>query len=164
MDTTEFPYGAPTLAGTDRYSNPFTGLYTMLLLVNGTYDVNTCAFDVPPPGAGVNTVRLPFPGNRFELPGIVAVSVVPDTYVVVKGLPLYDTTEDDVKPVPFSVTFVSAAIAPAPGETEVSVGTGGLLMLTVTAFEVDVTAVGEYTVTLAVPAVPSKAAGSCAYR
>src|SRR5438270_794181 len=28
IDTTELPYGAPTLAGTDRYSSPFTGLYT----------------------------------------------------------------------------------------------------------------------------------------
>src|SRR3569833_1481565 len=36
METTELPYGAPTLAGTERYSSPFTGLYTMLLLVNGT--------------------------------------------------------------------------------------------------------------------------------
>jgi hypothetical protein len=48
----------------------------MLLFTIDTYAVNTRAFEVPPPGAGVVTVTFPFPGKSNCEAGMVAVKEV----------------------------------------------------------------------------------------
>ena len=57
------------------------------------------------------------------------------------------------------VSFVSVAMGPAVTESDVRVGTGGLVTLKVMAFEVGVIAVGQFAVMLAYPVVVSNAAG-----
>jgi hypothetical protein len=48
----------------------------MLLFTIGTYAVNTRAFEVPPPGAGVATVTFPVPGKSNWEAAMVAVKEV----------------------------------------------------------------------------------------
>ena len=67
-----------------------------------------------------------------------------------------------VKPVPVRVSVVAVLIAPALGEIEVSVGTGGFVMVTVIALERAGVAVGVLTVKVAVPAVARSVAGTVA--
>jgi hypothetical protein len=55
----------------------------MLLLTMGTYAVYTRAFEVPPPGAGVETVTFPVPGKSNCEADMVAVKEVELEYVVV---------------------------------------------------------------------------------
>jgi hypothetical protein len=58
------------------------------------------------------------------------------------------------------VSFASVAMGPAITESDVRVGTGGLLTLNVMAFEVGVTAVGQLAVILADPVVVNNDAGT----
>jgi hypothetical protein len=62
--------------------------------------------------------------------------------------------------VPEIVSFVSVAIGPAVTESDVRVGTGGLVTLNVMAFEVGVTAVGQLAVMLVAPVVVNSDAGT----
>src|SRR4029434_7767912 len=55
--------------------------------------VNERAPDVPPPGAGVNTVMLGVPAAAISLAGMAAVSRVDETNVVVRLAPLTWTIE-----------------------------------------------------------------------
>src|SRR5713226_5858935 len=65
--------------------------------------VNTTALETPPPGAGFRTVTWAVPGTAMALAGIVAVSCVLFTEVVVWLLPFHCTTEVDMRFVPFTV-------------------------------------------------------------
>src|SRR5205823_4057120 len=82
-------------------------------------------FDVPPPGAALNTVTGAVPAVAMSVAGIVAVSWVADTYVVVRSVPFHRTTEAAAKfvPVTVSVNCVPPATTEA-GASPVVVGTG----------------------------------------
>lgn len=80
--------------------------------------------DVPPPGAGVNTVMLNVPAVSKSLAGIDAVNCVALIYVVVRVEPANRTTEVDTKSVPFTVSV--KAVSPTVllvGEMLDTVGT-----------------------------------------
>jgi len=66
--------------------------------------VNVCAFDTPPPGAGLTTVIEELPMLVMSLAGICAVSCVALTNVVGRTEPLNKTVEVETKPVPFTVS------------------------------------------------------------
>jgi hypothetical protein len=120
--------------------------------------VNTSAFDVPPPGAGLNTVTLAVPAAAMSLAGIAAVTCVVLKYVVVRLDPFQRTTDELTKPDPFTVSVNAGPPGVALlGESEVSAGMG-LLIVSVRAFDVSPSS-GSNTVTLAVPALAMSFAG-----
>jgi len=82
--------------------------------------VKPMAVDVPPPGAGVNTVMFGAPAVAMSLARIVAVSWLADTYDVLRALPLTWITELPANPLPLAV---SVKLAP-PAATVV-----GLMVL-----------------------------------
>jgi len=86
---------------------------------------NACAFDSPPPGAGLKTVIGNDPIAVRSLAGIAAVTCVELMKVVVRLEPLKRTTELEMKLVPFTVS-VNAPLfcALLVGEMLVVVGTG----------------------------------------
>ena len=65
---------------------------------------NVCAFDSPPPGAGLKTVIGKLPAVVTSPAGIAAVSWVELTNVVVRFKPSNRTTEPEMKLVPFTVS------------------------------------------------------------
>ena len=76
----------------------------MLVVVGtGLFTVKVRAFDVPPPGAGLNTVILNVPAVFKSLARMVAVSSLSLTKVVVRFEPSNLTTDPDIKFVPFTV-------------------------------------------------------------
>src|SRR5438552_3053211 len=79
----------------------------MLVIIGGGLftkpTVKVCAFDVPPPGAGLNTVTLNDPALVRLEAGIVAVSWVALTKVVVLFDPCHLTTDEEINPVPVTV-------------------------------------------------------------
>jgi len=75
--------------------------------------VSERAPDVPPPGAGVNTVTLGVPAEAISLPGMAAVSCVDETNVVVRLAPLTWTIEPLVKLEPVVVRVKAAPPAEA---------------------------------------------------
>jgi hypothetical protein len=86
--------------------------------------VRVCAFEVPPPGAGLTTVIEAVPAAATSAAVITAVTCVYDTKVVVLGEPLISTTEDESKPVPLTVNVNCAPPAVVDvGEMETVVGT-----------------------------------------
>ena len=62
---------------------------TVVRVGEGLSTVNVCAPDVPPPGAGVETVTLTVPVVAMSAVVICAVSWVLDAKVVVRGLPFH---------------------------------------------------------------------------
>ena len=87
--------------------------------------VNVRAFEVPPPGAGLNTVTRAVPDEAISAAGIAAVNWVALTNVVVRLLPFHCTTDAEIKFVPFTVSVNAAPPAKALlGAMEVRVGTG----------------------------------------
>src|SRR5262245_20085516 len=69
--------------------------------------------DVPPPGAGVNTVMLGVPAAAISLAGMAAVSCVDETNVVVRPAPLTCTIELLEKLEPVTVRVKAAPPADA---------------------------------------------------
>jgi hypothetical protein len=65
--------------------------------------VNTCAPDVPPPGAGFTTVTELVPALATLPEGTVAVRTVEETKVVARLLPFQLTVDEVIKFVPFTV-------------------------------------------------------------
>jgi len=117
--------------------------------------------DVPPPGAGVNTVTVAVPAVAMSAAVIAAVRRAEDTYVVVRPDPFHWTREPLTKPVPFTVSV--NAVPPAVrdvGLRPVIVGTGLVLVVIVKVRPLDVPppGAGVNTVTVAVPAVAISAA------
>ena len=121
----------------------------------GALMVNDDAVEVPPPGAGLNTVTWAVAALAMSAAVIAAVNWVALTYVVVRAEPLQLTTEPLAKPVPLTVRVKAAPPAVAlEGERLVRVGTGlDALMVKAEAVEVPPPGVGLKTVTWAVPAV-----------
>jgi hypothetical protein len=130
----------------------------MLLLTMGMYDVKLTADEIPPPGAGVVTVKERFPGGiRFS--GTAAVNCVELTNVVGTAVPFTATTLVCAKPVPANVAVKGTLNAPEVGVIDVRVGTGGLTMLSDKAFDSEGLANGVLTVMLTVPVADSRLAG-----
>src|SRR5438876_1305741 len=131
----------------------------------GAVIVNVCGLDVPPPGAGVNTVTEAVPAVAMSAVVICAVSCVLLPNVVARWLPFHCTMDELMKFVP-----VSASVKAAPpattllGDSELSVGLGfGAVIVNVCAPEVPPPGVGLKTVTDAVPAVAMSLAKICAW-
>jgi hypothetical protein len=128
----------------------------------GTVMVNVTALDAPPPGGGFTTVTEAVPGDATSAAVTVAVSCVDETNVVVKAVPFQRTVEPETKFVPFTVMVnCPQPVGHELGLSEVIVGTG-LLMVKVTAVDVLDGGPGFVTVTGAVPAVATRAAGTIA--
>jgi hypothetical protein len=124
--------------------------------------VNVCTLEVPPPGAGLNTVTWAVPAAAISVAGIDAVNWVAEIYVVVRSAPFHRTTEFVTKLVPLTVNVNAAPPAVAElGERLVVVGTGLLLALIVNvcALEVPPPGAGLNTVSDAVPATAMSVAG-----
>jgi hypothetical protein len=120
--------------------------------------VNVWPFDVPPPGVGLTTVTVRVPAVATSVAVMAAVSVVPETYVVVRLEAFQRTTEVGTKLLP--VTVRVKAWPPATADAGLSalvVGTG-LVMVKVRAPEVPPPGVGLKTRTEAVPPVAMSAA------
>ena len=121
----------------------------------GLLTVNVCAFDVPPPGVGLKTVMLNVPGLVRSLVGIVTLSSVESTNVVVRSEPLNLATEDGIKFVPLTVMVKPESPTNLEvGEMLVVVGTGfKAVTVNVCAFDVPPPGAGLKTVILNVPAL-----------
>ena len=70
----------------------------------GTVTSKNAVFEVPPPGAGLNTVTEPEPAAARSGAVIAAVSCVLLTKVVVRAVPFQFTMEPETNPVPFTVS------------------------------------------------------------
>ena len=93
--------------------------------------VNDRLPDVPPPGAGFDTVTVVLPAVAISAALIAAVNCVALTNVVVLAAPLNFTTDVETKEVPLTVSAKATPPAVAlVGEREVTVG-AGLLMVKV---------------------------------
>lgn len=132
----------------------------MLVVVGATlFAVNTCALEVPPPGAGFITVMLNVPAVVRSLAGMEAVTCVELTKVVVRAEPAKFTTELLMKFVPFTVKVKAASPTfLLVGKMLVVVGRG-LLTVNVCALDVPPPGVGFVTVILNVPAAVKSLAG-----
>jgi len=127
----------------------------------GLLKVKVWALEVPPPGAGLNTVTWAVPAAAMSAAVIAAVNWVEETKVVVRSAPFQRTTDPETKFVPFTVSVNAAPPAVREdGLRLVVVGTGlaGLLMVKIWALEVPPPGAGLNTVTWAVPAVAISAA------
>src|SRR5207253_3901813 len=91
--------------------------------------LNVRAMDVPPPGAGLNTVTEAVPGVATSVAAMAAVSCVALTNVVVRAAPFQRTSEAATKLLPVTVRVKAAppAVALAGASVE-SVGTGALTL------------------------------------
>jgi hypothetical protein len=90
--------------------------------------VNVSPEDVPPPGVGLKTVTVAVPADAMFAAGTIAVTLVAETYVVVRLVPFHLTTEDEMKLLPFTVKVNEALPAAAEvGLKEVAAGTGLLI-------------------------------------
>lgn len=87
---------------------------------------NVSPFDVPPPGAELNTVTVEVPDFEISDAGTTAVNWVELTYVVTSAVAFQSTTEVLTKPVPFtvSVNWAPPVIAELGTSGDVSVDTG----------------------------------------
>src|SRR5882672_8107419 len=110
--STTLPLPAATVAGLIPVS---TGA--------GPFTVSVWLPDVPPPGAGVNTVMLSVPACARSLASTVAVSDVLLPYVVARAVPFTCTTELAAKPLPVAVsTTLPLPAATVAGVMDVSTG------------------------------------------
>ncbi len=85
----------------------------MLVVVGtaGSLTVTVRTAEVPPPGAGLNTVTEPVPAEAISAAVIVAVSCVPDTNVVNRLDPFHCTTELELNPLPLTVNEKAGPLA-----------------------------------------------------
>lgn len=121
--------------------------------------VNVAMFEVPPPGAGFNTVTWAGPSAAMSAAVIEARSWVALSTVVARALPFQRTIEPARKLPP-----VTVKVKPPPpevallGEMELISGKGLPLAVSVTVFESPPPGEGLNTVIWAVPAVARSAA------
>jgi hypothetical protein len=128
----------------------------------GLFIVKGSAVEVPPPGAGLNTVMTPVPPVAMSLAGIDALKKgnSPLTKLVGRAIPFHSTTDPLKKPVPLTVR--SKAGPPAVTATGlIPVITGiGFVIVRVAGFEIPPPV--TKTVMVAVPAVAMSLAGMVA--
>ena len=115
--------------------------------------VNAALLEVPPPGAGLNTVTCAVPAVVMSAAVIAACNCVALTNVVVRFVPFQLTTDPLRNPVPFTVTVKAAVPAVAlDGDSELTVGIGlVVLMVKAALLEVPPPGAGLNTVTWPVP-------------
>src|SRR5262249_28659431 len=87
--------------------------------------------EVPPPGAGVNTVIWAVPAAAMSLDGMVAWSWVAPTKLVERWLPFQRTTEDVTNPLPLTVSVKPGPPAVAVLGDRVLIAGRGLVAVTV---------------------------------
>lgn len=97
----------------------FGGNCVKVMLPAGLETSTYCTFDVPPPGAGFDTVTVAVPGTAMSVAGTAAVNWELLTKVVVRIVPLQLTADAETNPVPFTVSVKAGP----PGA--VVVGTNG---------------------------------------
>ena len=119
-------------------------------------------FDVPPPGAGLKTVTFVDPAVAMSAAGMLAVSRVSLTCVVVRSLPFQRTTEPLTKFMPLTVRVNAGPLAIALAGLRVVIVGAGLLIERVTVLDVPPPGAGLKTVTFVDPAVAMSAAGMLA--
>ena len=126
----------------------------------GALMVNAELPEVPPPGAGLDTVTGAVPAAAMSAAEMAACNCEALTNVVVRAEPFQLTTELLMNPLPFTVRVKAAPPAVAlAGDREVTVGRGlGALMVNAELLEVPPPGVGLETVTGAVPAAAMSAA------
>jgi len=119
-----------------------------------------CTFEVPPPGAGLNTVTEAVPDVVMSAAFICAVSCVAFTNVVARSAPFQRTFESTVKLDPPTVSVNALPPADAlPGVRLLSTGTGFVLVIVkLRAGEVPPPGDGLTTVTGTLPDVATSAA------
>ena len=142
------------------------GLRLLMLGVGFTLaTVSGRAADVPPPGAGVNTLMLGDPAAAISLAGMAAVSCVDETNVVVRPAPLTWTIELLVKLEPVTVRVKAAPPADAAvGLMLDRTGAGvGAAMVKARELEVPPPEPGVDTLIWANPALAISAAGTLAW-
>ena len=71
--------------------------------------VKFAAFDVPPPGAGLNTVTAAVPAEEIAAAGMAEINCVALTKVVLRAVPAKLTTDPETKFAPLTVS-----VKPAP--------------------------------------------------
>jgi hypothetical protein len=102
-----------------------------LVITGALVIVNSCAFDVPPPGAGFTTVIGAVPAVAIREAGTVAVSCVEETNIVTSACPFHFTVEPETKLLPLTVRVKSAPPEAAQlGLSDVVVGSGLLMVMT----------------------------------
>jgi hypothetical protein len=127
--TTELPAKPDPVAVSVKATPPAATLVGLMLVSVGTpggvVTVSVAPLDVPPPGAGLNTVMVGVPVLATSVAGIAAVTWVADPNVVVRARPLTWTTDAATKPVPVTVS-VNAGLPAArlAGFSVAIVGTG----------------------------------------
>lgn len=93
----------------------------------GLLMVKMTAFEVPPPGVGLNTVTCAVPAAVTSLDGIVARTCVALRKVLERFWPFQRTTDPEMKLLPFTVSVKVPPTEPATtllGESEETCGTG----------------------------------------
>src|SRR5205823_2449251 len=139
---------------------------TLVVVGTGFGDVeivNVWAFEVPPPGAALNTVTDAVPAIARSVAGMDAVNCDAETNIVVRSAPFHRTTDEPAengRPLRGDVNSAPPAGADA-GVMLVVVGTelGDVEVVNGWAFEVPPPGAGLNTVTDAVPAVTRSVAG-----
>jgi hypothetical protein len=123
----------------------------------GSLTVNVKGAEVPPPGAGLDTVTIAVPGAVMSAAVIAACNWVPDTKVVARAVLFHCTVEDDTKFVPVTVNVKPGSPAKAEfGLSDTAVG-AGLSTVKVNAVVVPPPGPGLDTVTMFVPPVAMSA-------
>jgi hypothetical protein len=110
----------------------------------------------------VVTVNCRFPGSLTADAGRLTVICEELTNVEAMSVPFRATVEEELKPVPLMVRVAAVLIGPVLGVMEETLGGGGGMMVTVSVFEVEGVEVELTTVTLAVPVVVRRFAGTVA--
>src|SRR5258705_9072345 len=107
-------------------TSPPGGELVVLAVSPGPVMVRDWAAEVPPPGAGVNTVMLRAPELPRSLARMVAFNWFAETNVVARGLPFTWTTELPAKLLPVAVSVNAGPPPPAVvGLMPVNVGARG---------------------------------------
>src|SRR5262249_34366317 len=107
--------------------------FRLLSVGAGLFTVKLAGVDVPPPGVGVARVTADVPAVSRSEAGMVVVSVVPFTNVVVRVTPFHCTADEATKLLPVTVSVKGPVpTAALLGLRPVSVGTGLLTVKLVT--------------------------------
>jgi hypothetical protein len=134
----------------------------LVVVGTGLLIVKVRELDVPPPGAGLNTVTEAVPATAMSAAVIIAVNRVEETKVVVRFAPFHRTIEPATKLLPLTVRTKSVPPAIVDVGLKLEFFGAGLLIVSVRALEVPPPGAGVNTVTWAVPATAMSEAGIAA--
>ena len=126
--------------------------------------VSVTPLEVPPPGAGLNTVTVAVPAVATSVAGTDTLNCVLLTNVVDRLAPFHRTVEPDTNPVPVTTRVKSPPPAVAEPGLKLEMTGPGTLIVKVTALEVPPPPPGLNTVTVAVPALAMSLASTVAVR